>query len=242
VGEIFLVVIGILIALQVNTWNEERKSRKAETNFYAAILDDLENDEAIINQLTAFYNNRIEAVTWLLARIRNPEVPISGTEFGQKVEPLYYNETAISIDATFDASKNSGAFNQFTNKALLKQMIQYYSEFQKIENVMTSTSRLIENVFEPLMAPLPNNYLSGSSYDLVIAEDGNKYFYEHLSKLKDERNINLDAVIQGFIQNPEFESYLIGDLGRAFNSIARLDNRQQQIHKLQTEINLFLQD
>ncbi len=27
VGEIVLVVIGILIALQINTWNEERKER-----------------------------------------------------------------------------------------------------------------------------------------------------------------------------------------------------------------------
>jgi len=33
IGEIFLVVIGILIALQVNNWNEQRKSREAETNF-----------------------------------------------------------------------------------------------------------------------------------------------------------------------------------------------------------------
>ena len=30
IGEIVLVVIGILIALQINTWNEERKSRNFE--------------------------------------------------------------------------------------------------------------------------------------------------------------------------------------------------------------------
>jgi hypothetical protein len=30
VGEILLVVIGILIALQVNTWKEEREMRKEE--------------------------------------------------------------------------------------------------------------------------------------------------------------------------------------------------------------------
>jgi hypothetical protein len=114
-GEILLVVIGILVALQVNTWNEERKSRKAETNFYAAILDDLEKDKAKIDQLNAFYSHRIKVLTWLLTRVRNPELAINGKEFGQNVEPLYYNETAISFDATFDASKSSGAFNQFKN-------------------------------------------------------------------------------------------------------------------------------
>jgi len=44
------------------------------------------------------------------------------------------------------------------------------------------------------------------------------------------------------MQKPEFESYLVGDLGRAFHSIANVDKRLQQIDSLQTEINLFLQD
>jgi hypothetical protein len=92
------------------------------------------------------------------------------------------------------------------------------------------------------MAPLPKNYLSGSSSALVIAEGENKFFYEHLSKVKDQRNINPDPVIQVFMQKPEFESYLVGDLGRAFHSIARLSNRLQQIDSLQSEINLFLYD
>jgi hypothetical protein len=77
---------------------------------------------------------------------------------------------------------------------------------------------------------------------LVIAEEGNKFFYEHLGQVKDERNIIPDPIIREFMQKPEFESFLVGDLGRAFHSIARLDKRRQQIDSLQTEINLFLQD
>ena len=33
IGEIVLVVIGILIALQINNWNEEQKSRKNELTY-----------------------------------------------------------------------------------------------------------------------------------------------------------------------------------------------------------------
>ncbi len=40
IGEILLVVIGILIALQINTWNEWRKDRIKEEN----ILHDLVNE------------------------------------------------------------------------------------------------------------------------------------------------------------------------------------------------------
>ena len=44
IGEIVLVVIGILIALSINNWNEENKSEK-ETNFQLSKLrDNLKSD------------------------------------------------------------------------------------------------------------------------------------------------------------------------------------------------------
>ena len=42
-GEILLVVIGILIALQINNWNEARKQEKELLTIYERILLDLEN-------------------------------------------------------------------------------------------------------------------------------------------------------------------------------------------------------
>ncbi|WP_242082433.1 DUF6090 family protein [Aestuariivivens sediminis] len=44
IGEIVLVVIGILIALSINNWNEERKQRQKEMVNLIAIKGDLEND------------------------------------------------------------------------------------------------------------------------------------------------------------------------------------------------------
>jgi hypothetical protein len=41
IGEIILVVIGILIALQINNWNQARKSRIQEIKIYKEILSDL---------------------------------------------------------------------------------------------------------------------------------------------------------------------------------------------------------
>jgi hypothetical protein len=43
-GEIFLVVIGILLALQINTWNEKRKNREQELVILDNILQDLKTD------------------------------------------------------------------------------------------------------------------------------------------------------------------------------------------------------
>lgn len=51
IGEIVLVVIGILIALQINNWNEENKERLVEKQRYQNILNDLVSDEAHIDQM-----------------------------------------------------------------------------------------------------------------------------------------------------------------------------------------------
>ena len=49
IGEIVLVVIGILIALQINTWNEERKSKKATLVYMDRLIDDLKSDTLMLS-------------------------------------------------------------------------------------------------------------------------------------------------------------------------------------------------
>jgi hypothetical protein len=44
IGEIVLVVIGILIALQINNWNEQRKEKQELLNIYEIVAEDLKND------------------------------------------------------------------------------------------------------------------------------------------------------------------------------------------------------
>lgn len=44
VGEIILVVIGILIALQINNWNQGRQQNRILNNIYATIKSDLQED------------------------------------------------------------------------------------------------------------------------------------------------------------------------------------------------------
>ena len=43
-GEIVLVVIGIIIALQINNWNESRKAFNSELQLYSKLLDDLHSE------------------------------------------------------------------------------------------------------------------------------------------------------------------------------------------------------
>jgi len=49
IGEIILVMIGILLALQINNWNEKRLQNQSLKNIYTIIAEDLKNDIADIN-------------------------------------------------------------------------------------------------------------------------------------------------------------------------------------------------
>ena len=44
IGEIILVVIGILIALSINNWNETRKEKVVLETIYETVMNDLKND------------------------------------------------------------------------------------------------------------------------------------------------------------------------------------------------------
>jgi hypothetical protein len=54
-GEIVLVMIGILLALQVNNWNENRKAKINEVVLVKQLLEDAKTD-------SIFFNNRIQSL------------------------------------------------------------------------------------------------------------------------------------------------------------------------------------
>ena len=53
IGEIVLVVIGILIALSINNWNEERKKEKLKASYKRSLINDLSLDTLKLNELIA---------------------------------------------------------------------------------------------------------------------------------------------------------------------------------------------
>jgi hypothetical protein len=55
VGEIVLVVIGILIALQLNNWNETQKERQWEKQFLTDLRNELKSD---LLQIQAVYKKQ----------------------------------------------------------------------------------------------------------------------------------------------------------------------------------------
>ena len=234
IGEIILVVIGILIALQINNWNEERKEKIAEKNFFENVLIDLEKDEAKLEYYQKFYKKRIAYLDTLLTYVRNPNIKMGIEKFGMYVEPLFYASDPTNNNTTFESAKTSGTFNNFKEKELLKQLSQYYADFPLIEKSFSSVLRFIENQFEPIMYTLPESYMTQATGKLVISEGDVQDFYKKIASIKDYRDIAPDY--EGLLRTPIMENYLIGDMGRSFGALAVVTARQEMLKSLQLKI------
>ena len=66
IGEILLVVIGILIALQINTWNNGRINLKKEQLYLSEIKTSLIQDTLTLNEVLEFNKNKVKLVNGLM--------------------------------------------------------------------------------------------------------------------------------------------------------------------------------
>ena len=56
IGEIVLVVIGILIALQINTWYDHRVQNSEISSIYISVMEELENDVQLLDEYLPIFN------------------------------------------------------------------------------------------------------------------------------------------------------------------------------------------
>lgn len=77
IGEIVLVVIGILIALQINNWNEWRKDQIRLNNHFVELRNELNNDkrnlEGIIDQIRDKHNQTLEISNFINTSESKPD-------------------------------------------------------------------------------------------------------------------------------------------------------------------------
>ncbi|GLU45472.1 DUF6090 family protein [Allomuricauda sp. NBRC 101325] len=234
IGEVILVVIGILIALQINNWNEKRKSQIVEDNFFEDVLLDLKKDQDRLEYYALFYTKRAEYLDTLLTYLRNPQKTMGIDKFQQYVEPLYYTATSTSYSTSFESAKASGIFNDIKAKDLLKELSQYYSDFALMANNFASITRYVENKFEPIMYNFPEGNMNQNTGNLVINEENTLAFYNKLASIKDNRNIPIDYEI--ILRTPRMENYIIGDMGRTSNAIGKIKARQEKLQVLTRKI------
>lgn len=93
-GEILLIVLGILIALQINNWNTARNNRQKIRAIYQEILEDLKDDIQEANKLIHFY----EAKDSLSQKVLKNEVRAEDYQKNPNYSKLILNRRPLNIN------------------------------------------------------------------------------------------------------------------------------------------------
>jgi hypothetical protein len=90
-GEIVLVVIGIMIALQINTWNETRKLHKEELKILTNIKIDLKQTLKELEAAHEFHKLTIEEFNKIVAYNKNNRAYTEDLDFAFGLLPHFYS-------------------------------------------------------------------------------------------------------------------------------------------------------
>ncbi len=99
-GEILLVMIGILLALQVNNWNERRVESNLKADLIANYAKDLESNAAYIQRRKLNMESDLEVINQITARLKSGPVSDDTLKKIALIEfsPLYYAVSDINND------------------------------------------------------------------------------------------------------------------------------------------------
>jgi sensor domain CHASE-containing protein len=117
IGEILLVVIGILIALQINNSNDLRKSREKELHYLKNIKTDVQLN---IAELDKFLDTRKQLIASAKTVIEHFEgKPITNlSEFNELCIPIYGWQKYYQNNNTFQELINSGNLALISNDSI----------------------------------------------------------------------------------------------------------------------------
>lgn len=160
-GEILLVVIGILIALSINNWNQNRGERKIEENYITSIIEDAETDLSNFTKAIAANEARMAKLDSLKQLCFNydgqPEAEpmLMFSHFRCLTVPNFVAQT----DRTLSQLKNSGGMRLIQNKESVDAIIDYEMSFEKLSNQQVWFEGGIKSLMEAGMPIFNNKYL-----------------------------------------------------------------------------------
>lgn len=122
IGEILLVMIGILLALQVNTWNNQRIEINKEQIILKNLQSDFNSNIAEFNRIYKSSENCYKSSLKLLEIIKN-ESEINPTEIETLLNSIINDFYSLDLNsASIDEIKNSGSLSLIKDSELRQQL------------------------------------------------------------------------------------------------------------------------
>lgn len=170
IGEIILVVIGILIALQINNWNELNKESLTGFEYLQRMRLDLIKDTIYLGNKEILAQDIQKSFALYIQSIHRKQS--STDEFIKLTSSVFWEaENLLLEDRTYSEITNSGKFSFIRNDGLRNQIMDYYLRYNAIDDHISEMNQTGINMFS-------------NSYRRIIK------FYPDFEALFDEEAMN----------------------------------------------------
>lgn len=210
IGEIILVVIGILIALQVNNWNSHRIDKQRESVYLKNINRDLKEQLISIQSQMDYEFSIIQLAKPLIINYKEHREFKVDSAFTASVGRLTGRMTFVKNNPTYIELLSSGNIDIISNDSLKNELINYYQQMERMEQIINKNNNLFTDaVFIPEMLKLSEVQLSS-----IYQTDLSKGLFSGipvvtLDSLVDLNENSLKAITRSQLQVPEKQLLLI---------------------------------
>jgi hypothetical protein len=150
IGEIILVVIGILIALQINNWNEKRHQKDKEIEILKAFKSQLNNDLKEFDQSLEFYRGAKESMNIILNYLYE-DLPYQDSLKHDFFEATRIYGTSDLSNSVFETLKSTG-IDLISNQELRNKIVTLYDDADsQIENFEKKYSDILFNASQNVL-------------------------------------------------------------------------------------------
>jgi len=136
IGEIVLVVVGILIALQINNWNHDRQDKISELNFYLNFKEQLAEDIYEIKGNIIYNDSYMERFEYAVQIIESND--------RSRLDSL--SQIAVNLTKYSDVGRQSNIYETLVNSGQIKLLnnTDIIEEIRKLEELYIYINKMEE--------------------------------------------------------------------------------------------------
>ena len=225
-GEIILVVIGILIALQINNLNESKKEQTIINASLNSLILNLNEDIENLNEQIEYNVDVQEAIDFSFRIVSLPEYEnIELSNYANEIKDIASEKTFLPSKTTYKSMESSSHFQWINNQELAESIFKYYVVLDRFSNLTNENNQFVKKHIESFIY---NEMEFGTFFP-----SSNPY-----SKNRDLKFDNTN-ILRG---KPEFENALIGRKFRASGEINLSRNAISKATELINSIDIYLKN
>jgi len=133
IGEIILVVFGILIALQINNWNENRKLNDKRQELIAALIEDFESTEKELLAVNKKSDERLKDAETFYKFINKDTQTVTVDSLKQLARAFFRGSSFEPNLTSYKEAVSNGNISLLKSKSFLETMTQFNSDFKSFE-------------------------------------------------------------------------------------------------------------